>query len=64
MKTFEITLKHNGGLCSFRVHGKDYATAKANLLRAEKAPEGAVQTWRVVPTAKQITKTKSLMRGL
>lgn len=64
MKTYEITLKHDAGTVKARATASSYQAAIELVCLAEKAPTSAVQTWRIIPTAKQIARTKSLMRGL
>jgi hypothetical protein len=64
MKTYEITLRHDAGTITLGFRADSYADAKKAILEAEGAPESAIVTWRVVPTARQIRKTKSLMRGI
>lgn len=64
MKTYEFGLKHDDGMVNIRVHAEDLAEARKIALDIEKAPENAIRWWRVVPTQKQIQKTKNLMRGI
>lgn len=64
MKTYEITLKHDNGNAVFRLRADSISEAQTALLEMEKAPPSAVVCWRVVPTKKQIAKTKNLMRGI
>lgn len=64
MKTYEIALSTDSGDVVFRVGAKDIQSAQTLLLSLERAPVSAVKWWRVVPTAKQIRKTKSLMHCL
>lgn len=64
MKTFEFVLNHDGGKVTLRTGANSLPEAEAIILKAENAPKSAIQSWRVVPTAKQIKRTKSLMRGI
>jgi hypothetical protein len=64
MKTYSITLRHDSGTVTIQTRADSIAEAKALVCASEKAPESAVQSWRVIPTAAQIRKTKNLMRGL
>lgn len=64
MKTYEFQFKHDGGSTVIRTTGTDVNSAKRKVLEAEKAPESAIGWWRVVPTQKQINKTKNLLRNI
>jgi hypothetical protein len=64
MNQYEIVLKHDGGKKVFRVGAINIHRAKQILLDAERAPMSAIETWRVIPTAKQIKKTQNMMRNL
>ena len=64
MKAYEITLTHDAGEVTIRTHAGTIFAAIENVCNAEKAPRSAVKTWRVVPTAKQIARTKNLLRSL
>lgn len=64
MKTYELALKHDQGTVTLRTRAANIQAAKEIICKAENCPESAIQWWRVVPTAKQIKKTKSLMRGI
>jgi hypothetical protein len=64
MKTFEFILKHDAGTVTICTRADSLEVAKKIVLDAERAPERAIKSWRVVPTAKQVAKTKSLMRGI
>lgn len=57
MKTFEIT-PHGLGPQQVRAESLKEALAKLLLVSTD------VKTWRVVPTARQIARTKSLLRGI
>lgn len=61
MKTYEFGLTHDHGNVTLRASADTLEAAKQIILTAEKAPASAITWWRVVPTAKQIKKTKSLM---
>ena len=63
-KTYEISLKHDAGEVTIRLRASSYLAAIEQACNAEKAPKCAVQSWRVIPTARQIARTKSLMRGI
>lgn len=64
MKTYEITLRHDDGKTTFRTIARDYRAAQEQICKAERAPLSAIMTWRVIPTARQIQKTKNLLRCL
>lgn len=64
MKTYEITLKHDSGTVALRTRAESIEAAKRMICEAERAPESAVACWRVVPTARQIKRTKSLLRSI
>lgn len=64
MKTYEFHLNHDGGKASIRIQDNDVNSAKRRVLEQENAPESAIQSWRVVPTERQIRKTKNLLRGI
>lgn len=64
MNTYEITMRHDAGQVSIQTRARNYDAAKHMILEAERAPESAILHWRVVPTKRQIARTKSLMRGL
>jgi len=63
-KTYEFTLKHDSGFINIRTASHSLESAKKLVLDSELAPESAIKSWRVVPTAKQIKRTKSLLRGI
>jgi len=62
MKTYEFTLKHDSGTCAIRIREESFDKAKRRVLELERAPERAIQSWRVVPDARAIRKTQSLLR--
>lgn len=64
MKTYEITLKHEGEDVTARTQADNITTAKESVCADYGVPVSAVHYWRVVPTKKQIARTKSLMRGI
>lgn len=64
MKRYLFTLKHDSGTATIGIVDQNLESAKRRLLDQEKAPESAILYWSVVPTAKQLKNTKSLMRGL
>lgn len=64
MKTYQFQINHDKGSQIFNITGSDVNSAKQSLLTLENAPESAIQWWRVVPTAKQIKKTKNMLRNL
>lgn len=64
MKTYEVTLSSDSGPVTIRTSAATSHQAIGSVCAAEKAPRSAVTTWRVIPTARQIAKTKNLMRGL
>ena len=64
MKTYEISLRHDSGSVTIRTRASNIETAMKMVCDAEKAPLGAIKHWRVVPTARQIKRTQSLLRSL
>lgn len=64
MKTYEITLRHDSGTVTLRTKADSIEAAKRMVCEAEGAPTSAVAYWRVVPTARQIKRTKSLLRSI
>jgi hypothetical protein len=64
LKTYEFRLRHDKGEILLRTKSENLAAAKEIILTAENAPERAILSWRVVPTPKQIQRTKNLMRNL
>jgi hypothetical protein len=64
MKTFEITLKHDGGQVTIRTRATCLAMAQNIALTAEKAPRSALAYWGIVPTQRQIARTKNMLRNL
>lgn len=48
MKTFEFTVKHNGGKFTIRINGSTQMQATLALLAAERVPASAVKTCREV----------------
>lgn len=64
MKTYDITLGHDAGSVTIRVRATCINSAIGIVCDAEKAPRSAVTTWRIIPTARQIAKTKSLLRSI
>jgi hypothetical protein len=61
-KTYALTLRHDSGTVEIRIAASSLASAKQRVLDAERAPESAIQSWRIVPTARQIRRTQNLMR--
>ena len=64
MKTFELTLQHDKSKVTIRTHAESLAAAKRIACAAEAAPESAIVTWRVVPTKRQIARTKRWLGGM
>ena len=64
MKTYRIYVRHDNGEQGFHIRAGSIQQAKEMLMTMEKCPESAIIHWYVVPTLKQIKRTKSLMRGL
>ena len=64
MKTYEFTLYHDNGKTKIRVTAGNLERAQKLLMIAEDCPISAIQSWRIIPTAKQIKKTQSLLRGI
>jgi hypothetical protein len=64
MKTYTFGLKHDSGEASITVRADDVNEAKKMVMDLEKCPERAITWWRIVPTTRQIQKTKNLLRGL
>lgn len=63
MKTYELELRINTTKL-VRLKAESLEEAKRQACDEEGITTNCVMTWRVIPTAKQIAKTKSLMRGL
>lgn len=64
-KQYEITLRSGGdGEKNIRTRASSVEAAMTQVCDAEGVSRKAVVTWRVVPTSRQLAKTKSLMRGL
>lgn len=61
MKKFEIEVKHDNGNFKITVTARNIEAAKMMVMIAENCPPSALGWWRVVPTARQIAKTKRLM---
>lgn len=64
MKTYSITLRHDAGEVTLQTRAENISEAQRLVCNAECAPLSAVKSWRVVPTARQIRRTKSRMRCL
>ncbi len=64
MKTYRIQVKHDSGEQGFLIRAESIQQAKEAVMAAEGCPERAIIWWSVVPTKKQIARTKSLMRGI
>ncbi len=64
MKTFELTLQHNKGKVTIRTRAESLSDARRIACAAEAAPESAIVTWRVVPTKRQIARTKRWLGGM
>jgi hypothetical protein len=63
-KQFKFEIKRNNAITSIRVFAKDFESAKDLVCKAEGCDRSAVMSWVVVPTKKQLAKTKRLMQGL
>ena len=63
MKTYEFIIKHDNGKVTLRTSADNLEAAKLIIMKAEGCPERSITSWRIVPTAKQIKKTKNLLRG-
>lgn len=64
MKKYEIEVKHDNGSFKITVTARNIEAAQKMVMNAENCPPSALGSWRVVPTARQIAKTKRLMSGL
>ena len=64
MKTFELTLQQDKDKVTIRTRAMSLAAAKRIACAAEAAPESAIVTWRVVPTKRQIARTKRWLGGM
>jgi hypothetical protein len=64
MKNFIFTLKHDNGAVNIGIRAENLKAAQQQLMNSEKCPLSAIQTWWIIPTAKEIQKTKNLLRGL
>lgn len=64
MKTFTIAINRPAGDAICTIHADNLHIAIATACEMVKAPIEAVKYWHMVPTARQLAKTKSLMRSL
>jgi len=64
MKTYAFELRADGMTFWVRVQASNISRAKTIVLDWQKCPERSIQSWHIVPTEKQIAKTKSLLRGI
>lgn len=64
IKRYEFGVRHDSGTLKIRTAASSLEAAKNIVMQAEGCPEGAITSWRIIPTARQLKKTKSLMRGL
>jgi hypothetical protein len=64
MKTYRIQVKHDSGEMVLRVYARNIQAAKEMIMAAEGCPECAIGWIAIVPTPKQIQKTKNLLRSL
>lgn len=64
MRLYELTLCHDNGRAKIRVPARNVKQAYERVCNLEGCPERAIQSWRVIPTKKQLAKTKTLMRSL
>lgn len=64
MKTYEFTIKHDSGTVTVRTSATDISAAQEIVCASECCPRSALSSWRIVPTARQIAKTKNLLRSL
>lgn len=64
MKTYTIGLHHDNGDASITVRANSIEEAKQLVMSIEKCPERALTWISVKPTAKQVQKTKNLLRGI
>ncbi len=64
MKLYNITLSSDSGPVTLMVRADNYQAAQQRACTIEGAPLSAVKSWRVIPTARQIARTKNLLRCL
>ena len=64
MKSYKIQVKHDQGEQGFLIRADSIQEAKEIVMRLEGCPERAILYWSVVPTKRQIERTKNMLRGL
>lgn len=64
MKKYMVKLLSDSGPVMFHLYADSIDSARQTVATAENAPLSSIQFAGVVPTKKQIKKTKSLMRGI
>ncbi len=64
MKTYEFGIHHDNGDIVLRVRANSLLEAKTQVVQSEKCPDRSITFWRIVPTIRQIKRTKSLLRGI
>lgn len=64
MKSYEFNIKTADGVKTVRQMGEDVSDAKYRVCRSENVQSSAISWWRVIPTDRQIARTKSLLRSL
>ena len=64
MKAYRIQVKHDSGEIILRVRAQNIQAAKKMIMATEGCPERAIGWIAVIPTQKQIQKTKNLLHSL
>lgn len=64
MKQFEFEIKHDNGTITLRTFARNLEEAQNVICKAEDCPRSALGYWRIVPTKKQLAKTKRLMQNI
>jgi hypothetical protein len=64
MKAYNVTLRHDAGEVTLMIRADNYQAAQQRACTIEGAPLSAVKSWAVVPTTRQIRRTKNLLRCL
>lgn len=57
MKTYEVTMKHDGGTVRLRVRAANHNNAINNACAAERAPENSVESCHLIETPTQARKS-------
>lgn len=64
MKTYELTLKHDNGVQTFKVFAEDLGAAMNHVCAVELAPRSAIKSWRVVPKPGEPRRFKNHIKSI